>query len=70
MAKTAEDILRKNGVNAFPNCAIGAMQEFAAQEVEAYRERLRTALFKRISETGGMEHFSKSDIHEIIDTVK
>lgn len=66
MAKTAEEIAKKWGFDSDSD-AIEAMLEFSAQEVEAYKRRLKDAFFKRISETRGMEHFSKSDIHELIE---
>ncbi len=70
MAKTAEEILKNHiqgdeekGMPAY----MASMREFAAQEVEAYRQRIKDGIaehfFKRTS-------LSFGEIETIIDAVK
>lgn len=70
MAKTAEEILSEHlGLSVTESipmweCAINASKEFAAQEVEAYKKRLKEAFVARYGNIGS------SGAHETIDAVK
>jgi hypothetical protein len=72
MAKTAEEILIENAyvseadmVHEESKHVFKAMQEFAAQEVEAYKDRLKSKL-KDLP--GGL--VNRDTFRKLIDTVK
>lgn len=75
MAKTAEEIAKKWGFDSDSD-AIEAMREFAAQEVEAYKQRVYrevSLMRSSIQEIGHWEEgYSEAikDTMKIIDTVK
>lgn len=80
MAKTAEEILHSNinMSNMVENCeytekeCIKSMLEFAAQEVEEYKERLREAVIEKFYPSS-MEmsgQYAGMQLNKLIDTVK
>ena len=73
MSKTADEILesvysRTRFAYSIPDekDTIEAMREFAAQEIDAYKERLKSVLFERFP---NMIWLPK-EVNSIIDTVK
>jgi len=73
MAKTAEEKFKEIGV--YPDDyisssayfgAVKAAEDFAAQEVEAYKERLKAELYTQLPHAPGL----RNDIELIIDVVK
>lgn len=81
MTKTAEDILEEC-IKAIPIrmqanfdrnariCAKNAMNEFAAQEVEAYKERLKAFISCEVGANQSSHLLTESQINHIIDAVK
>ena len=78
MAKTAEEILRKHEPVLFDKdlgvqdmvTVICAMNEFAAQEVEEYKRRLKRLIGDQHYSNSSMAKLSFQQIIELIDTVK
>lgn len=73
MAKTAEEILKENvNIDSVESLYLwrgnitDAMREFAAQEVEEYKAKLKTA----IMEYNSAHILNKNQINIVIDTVK
>lgn len=70
MSKTAEEILNKHFEQSVPtntpmwDSAVNAANEFAAQEVEAYKERLKIELSIR------SDYMHPDHVIKLIDTVK
>lgn len=76
MSKTAEEILRDKPLHDFDQLmytekeSLSAMREFAAQEVEAYKERLKEFIEEQYFSNSSIESFSLFHIQQLIDTVK
>jgi hypothetical protein len=68
MTKTESEILRLNGAFDSP-AMVKSMREFAAQEVEAYKAKLKAELSKRY-EAKILQQVEYSHIEQIIDAVK
>lgn len=84
MAKTAEEILKEHTFLLFQKPhgissenTISAMREFAAQEVEEYRLKIRSKVFEMYTSTGDLDGLeivgheaAVAAIIKLIDTVK
>jgi hypothetical protein len=66
MSKTAEEIAKHWGFSASTDDAIEAMREFAAQEVDAYKMRLKVA----IDDSTDSHILNKGQIEMVINAVK
>jgi hypothetical protein len=75
MTKTAEEILNQHLNRSIPDgvsmwdSAINSSKEFAAQEVEAYKARLKSELSKRY-EAKILQQVEYSYVEQLIDAVK
>ncbi len=75
MAKTAEEILKAHTlvvdgwVQGRDELAINAMREYAAQEVEAYKERLKARIRELSDKNIALEIWENQTVN-IIDAVK
>ena len=49
---------------------LSAMREFAAQEVEEYKDRLKSLISQQVASNQSSHLLTESQIHGLIDTVK
>lgn len=74
MAKTAEEILHEHmsgkDIDELPNAGVSALREFAAQEVEEYKARLKRLIEDQHYSNSSMAELSFPQIIGLIDTVK
>jgi len=66
MAKTAEDWAKEMAYEPYVKSCALSYKEFAAQEVDAYKDRLKAAIDTKT--TGHI--LNKREINEVIDAVK
>lgn len=70
MAKTAEDWAKEMAYEPYVKSCALSYKEFAAQEVEAFKERLKLFISREVGANQSSHLLTESQINHVIDAVK